>query len=60
MSRTLERRAWPGLDGWVLLILAGVVVATWAVRGRAGPDLHVVILLLLDGLYLGATWWARR
>jgi len=42
------------------LILAGVVVATWAVRGRAGPDLHVVILLLLDGLYLGATWWARR
>lgn len=60
MSHTLERKAWPGLDGWVLLVFGAVVVGTWAVRGRAGPDLHIAIILVIDALYLGATWWSRR
>ncbi len=60
MSHTLERKAWPGWDGGALLVLCAVVVGTWAWRGRAGPDLHVVILLVIDALYLSATWWSRR
>ncbi len=60
MSRTLERRVWPGLDGWTVLVLSAIVVATWAIRGRAGPDLHIAVMLVLDAAYLGATWWSRR
>lgn len=60
MSPSIERRAWPGFDGWSLLVLSAVVVGTWAFRDRAGPDLHIALLLVIDGAYLGATFWSRR
>jgi len=60
VSPSAEPRSWPGLDGWVLVVLAAVLVCWWLVRGRVGPDLHVGVLLLVDAAYLGATWWSRR
>jgi hypothetical protein len=44
----------------MLLGFAAVVVATWWIRDRSGPDLHVALLLVIDALYLGATWGSRR
>ncbi len=60
MSPPTRRAAWPGLDGWVILALSVLVVGTWWLRARSGPDLHVGILVGLDVLYLSATWWRRR
>ncbi len=59
-ERPRRRRAWPGWDGALLLLVLGLAVAVWLARGQLGGEGRLV---LLGGLYAGwllVTGFTRR
>jgi len=58
MSRLLSR--WPGLDGWLLIILSVALVTTWTLRGGLGGGKRMLMLIAINLVWLTARWWMSR
>lgn len=53
-------KRWPGWDGAAVLAIAVGAVAIYLGRGRLGGEWQLGVVLALDAVYLGVTWWSRR
>ena len=59
-ERPARRRAWPGWDGALLLLVSAAAVAVWLWRGRLGGDERLLLALALNAAWLLGTGLSRR
>ena len=59
MSTTAPRK-WPGWDGALVLVIAVAAIAVYLAKGRLGGEWQLGVVLALDAVYLGTTFWSRR
>ncbi|MCB9764722.1 MAG: hypothetical protein H6739_33410 [Alphaproteobacteria bacterium] len=60
MSTERATRPWPGWDGALLIVLAVLATGLYLGRGQLGGGDRLLVVLAVDALWLGATWWSRR
>ena len=53
-------RKWPGWDGALALVIAVAAIAVYLAKGRLGGEWQLGVVLALDAVYLGTTFWSRR
>ena len=58
MTRLLSR--WPGLDGWLLIVLSTALVSTYLIRGGLGGGKRMLIILAINAVWLAVRWWISR
>ena len=51
---------WPGIDGWVLMLLSVAMLSVWLGRGQLGGGERLAVVLAVNALWLGARWWTSR